>query len=308
MKKFILKVLGYLIVVAVATMVFLYSTSDHYWDYHVPVVKKRLLHDIDKKENISIILGSSEAMHGINSKEIDSNCYNLASVSQSYYEDYYILKYIQSRAKKIKSVYLPLGYFSNHLFLFETQTPGEALRAFDYEKAYDIKYPLSVGYFVKKGKLYMRIAKSLLSPNSISDFDDRGNLLRPCTGKDNDISDAQASFERHGINANFKIVNPYFDSIVTICKQHDIALYVLVLPVTKSYRTLTDASDFKAFKAKIKNDADGKYTFLDYSDNIQDNETVLFKDADHLSPCGEEIFSKNLKQELHRLSSSDSIH
>jgi hypothetical protein len=235
---------------------------------------------------------------------LDSNCYNLASVSQSYYEDYYILKSVQSRAKKIKSVFLPLGYFSNHLYLYETPTPGEALRAFDYEKAYSVKYPLSVGYLIKKGKLYMRIAKALTTPLSISDFDDRGNLLRPCTGKDNDISDAQASFDRHGINANFNVENPYFDSVVNLCKQYHTQLYVLVLPVTKAYRTLTDTSEFKAFKTKLNEEAKGKYIFLDYSDYIQDKETILFKDADHLSPCGEEVFSNYLRQELQRLSDS----
>ena len=60
----------------------------------VPIIKYNLFHKkIITIDTLSVVLGSSHSFYGIDSKLLDGNVFNFASISQSLMEDYSILKH-----------------------------------------------------------------------------------------------------------------------------------------------------------------------------------------------------------------------
>ena len=72
--------------------------------------------DKNAAEINTLILGSSHTFYGLNPEYFSKKTFNAAYVSQSLDLDYEILKKYDSKLKNLKTVIVPISYFS----LFET--------------------------------------------------------------------------------------------------------------------------------------------------------------------------------------------
>lgn len=294
MKKFLTKLSAYLILTTIIMVAITMLTANRYWNSRVPYYKSKI--DISPNYAISIVLGSSHAFYGINGNLITTNCYNLSSISQSFYEDFAILKNVNQKTK-VNLVIVPFSLFSNYLSLENTPRDGEYRRIFDYEKAYDLKYKKNYRYLNNKLGIYGQFVKNYFSAKSASSqIDSMGNLTDLCTGKNFPIDDSIQSFERHWQDHDFKKTAPYLDSIISYCKTKDIKLLIIVPPFSKGYRDQIQkkAPEFNDFVKNLKEKSIGSFVMVDARDFIQENETTNFRDADHLSACGRDLFSRYL--------------
>jgi hypothetical protein len=304
MKVFLRKLLiHFFIVLSIIYLIIFLGRTYTYPKTRIPNVKLNLLNDIKKtNESLSLVLGSSHAFYGINSRIIDKHFFNIASVSQSLMEDYNILKFLVKNHYSVEKVVLPISYFSNSSYLCDTPIEGEQLRMFDYKSCYNINYPNK--FNIRNEINYLsRISNTLISQKRDFELDKWGNLIGECNQNGVLISDAKIAFKRHNTNTNFRKINPYLDSINELCKKQNTTLIFVVMPFSKPYRKLIDKTPFNVLLKKIAAKYSSKNCFLiNQMDFFNPNEeSNMFRDADHLSICGRNAFSMKLSSEINKL-------
>jgi hypothetical protein len=299
MKSFFKKFFAnFLFVLALLVITLTYSFY-RYMGNRVPIIKYNLFHKkIMNTDTLSFVLGSSHSFSGIDSKLLDGNVFNFASISQSLMEDYAILKHINN---PIKRVIIPISYFTNWHYLYKTPIGGEKLRTVDYQLIYGINYPsylnsLDIGNFISE------LLKMKLKADR---FDNKGNVIGRCYSNGSEIKDAKTSFDRHNFGKNFKQIHPYLDSINTFCAKNNIDLYFIAMPFSHDYRTYTSEAGFDKYLKIIKAKYNSKNCFiLDFRAHFKlSEERFMFRDADHLSFCGRSAFSKFLNEQINFTSS-----
>ena len=302
MKSFFKKLLAnFLIVVILLVITLTYSYYFKYMGTRVPVIKYNLFHEkINDADTLSFVLGSSHSFYGIDSKLLDGNVFNFASISQSLMEDYAILKHSKN---PIKRVIIPISYFTNWHYLYKTPIGGEKLRTIDYQTIYGINYP----WYLKSQDIVnfiSELSKSILKTDNES-FDIKGNVIGQCDSNGNNIKDAKTAFERHNLGKNFEQINPYLDSINTFCAKNKIDLYIIAMPYSHDYRKYTSEAGFDKYLKKVKEKYNNKNCFLlDFRTHFKlSEERFMFRDADHLSFCGRITFSKYLNEQINFTSS-----
>lgn len=295
MKKFLIKVALYGLVVLTVTTIVVALKAPKYWSKRIPIQKSSLIPS--SQNRISLVLGSSHALFGVNTRQLGSNVYNMASISQSLYEDFEILKYSINK-KQVDYVILPLSFFTNFHRLEASPVMGEALRIYDYERAYGFEYPRNIEYYKNKITLLGQISKAIFE-GVVNEgrIDSLGNLMLDCRpDMDNNLSDSVHAFRNHDKQRNFSGINPLLDSIVNLCNRNKVKLYVVVFPFSSGYLRQVQkyAPEFEGFLQEIKAYSFERFDFLDCRYFFAGNEPKNFKDADHLSACGREIFSRYL--------------
>jgi hypothetical protein len=308
MKLFFRKISIHFFVILFIISVLLYLGRTYtYPRTRIPNVKLNLFKENNKGyESLSIVLGSSHAFYGVDSRMIDNHCFNFASVSQSLMEDYHILKFLLVNKYSVEKVILPISYFSNWGYLYKTPIEGEQLRMFDYQSGYNVNYPNK--FNIRNEINYLsKISNTLFRQTRDFELDNWGNLIGECKKSEVLISDAKTAFKRHNSNANFTIINPYLDSINELCIQQNATLIFVVMPFSEPYRKIVETTPFNVLLRKIKAKYSRKNCFL-INQMIFFNtkeEAVMFRDADHLSFCGRNAFSMKLSSEINNMLKSN---
>lgn len=300
MKKFFTKILAYAFVVIALTAAIILFCAPRYWNSRIPVMKGKMLQSAG--DSISVVLGSSHALFGINTKAIAKDCYNLASISQSLFEDYQLLK-VAAKDRKIKFVILPISYFSNFHRLLSSPVRGEAIRVHDYEKAFDLRYERNKTYYLNQITLLGQISKVVFEgAQAERKLDDQGNLLAVCDSTVHDLGDSTHAFENHNMQKDFSRPNEYLDSIADFCARLQVPLYVVVFPFSNGYLNEVKRSGpaFETYLQGIRANANNRYHFYDGRNFFPYDQPRYFKDADHLSPCGRDIFSRFIADSILR--------
>lgn len=297
MNKFLQRVTLYGLVVLAATIIAVALNAPKYWAKRIPIQKSSLVSS--EQNRFSLVLGSSHALYGVNTNQLGPNVYNMASISQCLYEDFEILK-LFSIDKRVDYILLPLSYFTNFRKLETFPVMGEALRIYDYEKAYGIDYPKNKEYYKNKIALLGQISKVIFE--GVADegsIDSLGNLITDChSGFDSDLSDSVQAFNNHDNQRDFSGINPLLDSIASLCIRNQVKLYVVVFPFSSGYlrQVQRAAPEFERFLEGIRSYSSGRFEFLDCRNFFAGNELGNFKDADHLSGCGRDAFSRYLSK------------
>lgn len=300
MKLFFKKLLINSLVVFILLLITLSYSYYRYVETRVPCIKFNLFHNnIKSTDTISLILGSSHSFYGLDSKLIGANTFNFASISQSLMEDYTILKHCKN---PIRRVIVPMSYFTNWHYLYRTSIAGEKLRTIDYQITYRTNYPTYLTR-IDITRFISEIVKNLTKSEKNS-FDDFGNLIGTCDSKVNEIKNAKEAFDRHNLDKNFNVLNPYLDSIHTYCAIRKIELFIIAMPFSHEYREYTSKAGFDKFFKEINR----KYTMqncvvFDFRTHFElSNEKRMFRDADHLSFCGRKFFSEYLNNQIKSIS------
>jgi hypothetical protein len=298
MKLFFKKLLVNFLIVSILISLTLAYSFNRYIEIRVPIIKFNLFHNRTKpSDTISLVLGNSHTLYGIDSKLLDGNTFNFASINQSPMEDYTILKHCKN---PIRRVIIPISYFTNWHYLYKTPIIGEKLRIIDYKTIYSIEYPS----FLNSKDIVIftsELIKNITKTNKIG-FDIQGNVIGKCYSNENEIKNSKTTFYKHNIGRNFTKLNSYLDSINLFCAKNKIDLFIIAMPYSHEYRNYTSKAGFNKYLIDLnKKYTDQRCIVLDFRAFFNESdEKIMFSDADHLSFCGRRNFSEflNLKINL----------
>lgn len=251
----------------------------------------------------TIFLGSSHTYFGISPKYIP-NSFNLANSSQNFKYDYFILKKYGQLCKRLKTVVLPISYFSFFDKGFENTDNWWC--AISYKIYMDCpwhsdfsKYNLELAH----RSVYIGKLKSLFNKQQRNTCDNLGwgtNYTLNTKTKTWDTTDAKAAAQRHTakdwthIDENLM----YFRKIASFCQSHSISLIIITTPTWHCYYELLNQKQLNKMYALIK-DLQKEYKFP-YYNYLKDSSFIAddFYDSDHLSDVGAKKFTLKLKEEI----------
>ena len=249
----------------------------------------------------TLILGSSHTFYGLNPEFFSTKTFNAAYVSQSLGLDYEILNAYQSKLKNLKTVIVPISYFS----LFETlETDVEKWRIKNYVIYYSFenKYRFTdnfesldnhIALNIKKMIKYYVLNKPYITASTLgwgTNFNSKNK--KPLNG----IFTAKKHTAK-----NFNLYNENVKSlqkIIALCKKNNIQIVFITTPTDKSYyenlNKIQIEKTTKTISELVKNNSNCNYLSLLKSEKFTKED---FYDADHLN----EIGAKKLSLLLNKL-------
>lgn len=249
----------------------------------------------------TLILGSSHTYYGIVPKYLE-NAFSLANESQGFLYDYLLLDKYIGYCSSLKTVILPISYFSFVSRGFEdTESWWYAI---NYKLYCDIDYHSDFSKYnfeCSNFPIYVKKIKWKLKGKSGIDCDSlgHGNTLR--AGIHN-IDSFSKTIKRHTAEDASMLADniSYIESIILLCKKHDVNVVLVTTPTWNSYFNNLDSEQHRLMINNvelIKN----KYNLL-YFDYLKDSRFTAndFYDCDHLCDDGAIKFSEILQSDLNK--------
>lgn len=286
MKKFLFHVLKIILPILLFLLVLEIAIRKIPNDY---LLKKEYL-DQNASEINTLILGSSHTFYGVNPDYFSKKTFNAAYVSQSLDLDYEILKTYNSKLKNLKTVIIPISYFS----LFETlETDVEKWRMKNYLLYYDFPVETDLNNQFEifnsdiKSNLKKTIKYYLLNKSFITSS--QSGWGTDFNSKNKKAFKGEFTAKKHTVK-NFDLFDDNLKSlrnIITLCKKKNIKIIFVTTPTHKSYyQNLNQNQLEKTTNGILKllyNNPNYIYINLLKSDYFKDED---FYDADHLNEKG----------------------
>lgn len=251
----------------------------------------------------TLILGSSHTFYGLNPEYFSKKTFNAAYVSQTLDLDYEILNAYQSKFKKLKTVIIPISYFS----LFETlETDVEKWRIKNYVMYYGFenKYHFTDNFESLNNDIKLNVKKVIKHYALNKSFITSSNLGWGTSFNSKNKKPFKGAFtaKKHTVK-NFDLYDENIKSlrkIITLCKENNINIVFITTPTHKSYyqnlNKIQLEKTTKTISELVKNNPNCKYLNFLKSDKFTSED---FYDADHLN----EIGAKRLSSYLDKLES-----
>lgn len=305
MKKFIIKTILFLLpifAISLSMEILLRKIPNDY------LYKKEYL-DKYSNEIETLILGSSHSFYGLNPDFFSSSTFNAAHISQSLNYDYEIFKKYQDNLHNLKTLILPISYFTLYGKL---ENGSESWRVKNYVIYYgmnvansfvDYAEVLSNQPKVNRKKLYGYYIKSNHdqyiscselgwgTPIQSKDLVETGKAAAERHTK----ADITSDFNNNIFNNNQQILN----TIIKWCKKQNIKVMLLTLPAYTTYRQNINLEQY-GITIKTANKIASQYDNCIYVNLFDDTNFVAkdFRDADHLSEIGAEKLSKLIDKKI----------
>lgn len=246
--------------------------------------------DENASEINTLILGSSHTFYGLNPEYFSTKTFNAAYVSQSLDLDYEILNAYQSKLQNLKTVIIPISYFS----LFETlETDVEKWRIKNYVMYYGFENKFQftdnfeslnnhITQNVKKGIKHYFLDKSYITSSHLgwgTNFNSRNKkaLKGAFTAKKHTAK----NFDLY--NENVKSLQ----KIIALCKENKVKIIFITTPTHVSYyqnlNSIQIEKTIKTIWELVKNNPNCDYINVLTSDKFTNED---FYDADHLNEIG----------------------
>lgn len=238
----------------------------------------------------TLILGSSHTFYGLNPEYFSQKTFNAAYVSQSLDLDYEILRKYDLKLKNLKTVIIPISYFS----LFETlETDVEKWRIKNYVIYYDLEntYQLldhfesldnHIALNVKKIIKYYVLNKSYITSSYLG----WGTNFN---SKNKKTLNSAFTAKKHTAK-NFNLYDENIKSlqkIVTLCRKNKVKVIFITTPTHASYYHNLNKNQLekttKTISKFVKNNSNCEYINMLTSDKFTNED---FYDADHLNEIG----------------------
>jgi hypothetical protein len=257
--------------------------------------------DKNATEINTLILGSSHTFYGINPEYFSKKTFNAAYVSQSLDLDYEILKKYNSKLKNLKTVILPISYFS----LFETlETDVEKWRIKNYVIYYDFenKYRFTDNFESLDNHIALNIKKMIKYYVLDKTFITASVLGWGTNFNSENKKELKGAFtaKKHTVK-NFNLYSENVKSlqkIIALCRKNKVKVICITTPTDASYHQSLNAIQLekttKTISEIVKNNPNCHYLNLLKSNKFSN---IDFYDADHLN----EIGAKKLSLCLNRL-------
>ena len=247
----------------------------------------------------TLILGNSHTAAGINPALIGDNVFNLSIGGQDYMYSHYLFFRWLSRYKKLKTVIIPVSYFS---FYQKIKGDNSAVMIEFYYRIYmDCpfhKYHIAYNFETWNYNSLSGKIRRYLEGRSIEWRTDGWTpwlLSRksPIWNADH----VNKSLARMNLAHSFKDVPSnygYIADIADYCYQHKIKLILVSTPQTKEYNMCLNRNQIKNTEQLVRNIV--KEYCVDYYDYRDDNRFLCedYCDQSHLSEIGAEKFTKLL--------------
>ncbi len=295
MKKFIFKSLCFLLPFLIIGVWLEYKFSKY---PNIYSIKKEEI-TVQANDTEILILGPSHTMNALNPAFFSKKTYNFANWSQSLYYDKAILDFYINKLPKLKTVILPISYFS---MWYQLEDEADKWRIYFFYKEFNIPND-KIHYLELKAW-----SKTMLYPQKkaldivLSNFEHekeklyyQGWLGSDTTSYQFDTLNVKTTINRHNkiINEiNLKQNITYLEEIITKLQQKNINIILIQTPFSEAY------NNARLSKYVIKNDSiiktitdKYKISYYDYS-KLYVNNRLYLSNHDHLSFLGAEKFSR----------------
>jgi hypothetical protein len=292
-----------ILVVAIFMEILLRNTPNDY------LFKKQYL-DEHSAEIETLVLGSSHSFSGINPEFFTSKAFNASHVSQTIDYDFEIFKKYQSNFEDLKTVILPISYFT----LFEQ------LEADDFNsrlvKNYIIYYGMNTSKSISN---YTEVFSNRLNVNieRLVSIYLLGHAPITCTklgwgtsfkseNAKNLIETGKGAALRHTKEIDsykyqtiFRENKLILNSIIKLCKERKIKVILLTIPAFKTYRENLNVEQLNS-TIEIASKIASKNDNCIYINLLSDTNFVAkdFYDADHLSEIGVKKLSTLINEKI----------
>lgn len=259
--------------------------------------KKQYL-DRHSSEIETLILGSSHSFYGFNPEYFSSNTYNASHISQSLNYDFEILKKYQDKFQNLKTIVLPISYFT----LFgKLEAGSESWRVKNYIIYYGLNSSNSLVDYsevlsnrtnvnIKRITSYYLLRNSTISCTNLgwgTSYNSKNAKDLVETGKTaakrHTREDINSDKYQEIFNENILIIN----SIIQWCKKNNINVLLLTPPAFETYRQNLIQEQL-LITVNTTSEICSKYKNCKYYNLLTDTNfvTIDFYDADHLSEIG----------------------
>lgn len=252
-------------------------------------LKKEYL-DKNASEINTLILGSSHTFYGLNPTYFTQKTFNAAYVSQSLDLDYEILKKYDSKLKNLKTVIIPISYFS----LFETlETDFEKWRINNYVLYYNLpnKYNFTNNFETLNNDIKLNVKKAVKHYIFNKSFITSSDLGwgTSFNSKNKKPFNGEYTAKKHTVK-NFDLFKENLNTLqktITLCKKNKISIIFITTPTHKSYyqnlNQLQLEKTTETIFQLVKKNPNCKYINLLNSEKFINED---FYDADHLNEIG----------------------
>ena len=270
-----------------------------------------MLKNADEVE--TLVLGNSHTYYGIQPKYFKSKSFNLANPAQLYEQDLFLLKYWSNRCPKLKTVILPISYFT--FFVQDSGNGKETFRCKNYNIYMDCDlYPswsFSYNFEIADprvviSKLY-KYTLGIKGQDRICDIygNEAYNTLayRTSDWDKYDKNTIESTFNLDYIQKNLHEI----EQIISLCKEKNINLIFVTTPCWHTYRSYLNEDQLNKLYSIIHK-LQRKYE-ISYFDFFQDERFNAedFFNSSHLSELGEMKLTKILESEINKLENKKNI-
>jgi len=293
MKRFVIKTMYIslpIFVVAILMEILLRSTPNDY------LFKKQYL-DKNSSRIETLILGSSHSFYGLNPEYFSSNTFNASHISQSLNYDFEILKKYKDKFKNLKTIILPISYFT----LFgKLEAGSESWRVKNYIIYYELNSSKSLVDYseVLSNRINVNIKRIIsyyVFGESTISCTDLG-WVTICNSKNaRDLAESgKTASKRHTVDINSDKYQQIFqenifilESIIQWSNKNNIKIMLFTPPAFETYRQNLNQEQLK-ITINTTSDICSKYDNCIYDNLLSDTNFVAtdFFDADHLSDIG----------------------
>lgn len=300
MKKFILKTLSSLLPIAIIAVLMEVMLRLIPNDYEL----KRKYLDSHSREIETLILGSSHSFFGLDPAYFSVNTFNAGYNSQSLDYDYEILKKYQDKFDKLKTLVLPVSYFTlfgkletgpdrwlikNYILYFRINTsPKFSDHTEILSNKLNVNVRRLVSYYIK-GKT--NSISSGLGWGTTYNSENARDLTE--TGKESALRHTRKDIES-GKNSQIYEENILeINNIINWCNDRHVVVILFTPPAFETYRRHLNTEQLN-ITLKTVNEFDVKHDNCIYINLLSDPQFVAgdFYDSDHLSEIGAKKLSK----------------
>lgn len=297
LKKLLLFILLVVVINSVLTIVY-------YQVYAIkkPYFKTEKKYQKQKSEVITLVLGHSRVVFGIDVYQIEG-AFNFATYGENNIYTYYKLKkLLEESSNKIKRIIIPVGrstFFSNSRpDMADHSYWNKYLDYIELGKLHANQTAYFSIYLQSKTIPYVHFIKSELNKNS---------KKKKQNFKELKTNQEKLLYAKKSINHNFNERNYYDDisylylnKLLELCKENDVEVVAIKFPVTPYY--------YEVFSQKMIQHNFDETKFLNLFKNYNvdvwneeqyfKNDESMFKDVHHLNKKGRENFTRYLKTKL----------
>jgi len=307
MKRFIFKTFFFFLPIVISAILFEFALRKIPNDY----AQKREYLDKNSHQIETLILGSSHAYFGLDPIYFDNNTFNAAKVSQSLEYDYEIFKKYSANMLQLKSVVIPLSYFSmfdllsqsddgeswrnKNYFLYSGIDIG-AVNLFNKTEILGQNFSINIRRFIN---YYLKNVSSITSTEL-----GWGYTYKSEESKDLYITGNEAAIRHKCIidPVIIKNIEDILNALVDYCKQRNINVLLLTLPAYQSYIEGLDSEQLN-ITLTIANSIAQKNENCTYINLLADSSFIArdFYDGDHLNEIGAQKLSLKVNKMLEEI-------
>ena len=309
MRKFLTKIIFIslpLIIAALLMEVLLRNIPNDY------LLKKEYL-DKHSSEIETLILGSSHTFYGLNPDYFSKNTFNESHISQTLDYDFKLLQKYESGFDNLKTIVLPISYFS----LFEKlESTTESWRVKNYIIYYEINKPNDLIHHteilsnrldinLKRLKAYYISDRTMITCNELGwgkDYNSQYAMDLAESGKTSAIRNTSKDLYSDQQQTILKENKRILKDIIEWSRQRKITLILLTTPVFETYSRDLDKTQLyitieTATNLDLENDNCIYLNWLNDTSFYGED----FYDADHLSEIGAEKLSHSIDDVINDL-------